>query len=80
MWLEEEEPREVEVTEAAAGGDGSDRLTFFCGGGCWFWDGFCASDGKRDDSSRSEPAASHRISMPFCSVMFSRTGVSVRWC
>lgn len=33
MWLEEE-PKEVEVTEAAAGGDASERFTFFCGGGC----------------------------------------------
>lgn len=81
MWLDEEEAKETEVTEAAeaaAGGDASERLTFFCGGGCWAWS--CASDGKMDDSSRSEPAASHRMSMPFCSVMVSRTGVGARWC
>ena len=63
----------TEVTDAATGGDASDRFTFFCGGGCWFWVWFCASDGKMDDSNRSEPAASHRMSMPFCSVMVSRT-------
>lgn len=35
MWLEDEDAKEVEVTEAAGGGDdASERFTFFCGGGC----------------------------------------------
>lgn len=80
MWFEEDAKEVTEVMEAATGGDASDRFTFFCGGGCWVWLWFCVSDGNMDDSNRSEPAASHRMSMPFCSVMVSRTGVGVRWC
>lgn len=83
MWFEEDAKEVTEVTEAteaATGGDASDRFTFFCGGGCWVWVWFCESDGKMDDSNRSEPAASHRMSMPFCSVMVSRAGVGVWWC